>query len=76
MVHEFAYTYVDGQLNFEPRPELSDEFNEAAKKLMSAVIVRDGVCYTSSVGPITTIISSDPHRGPEEQVKIVLKTAV
>ena len=66
MVHEFSYTYVDGQLIFEPRPELSDEINEAARVLLSCVIVRDGVCYTSSVGPIDTIY----HGG----VKIVLKT--
>lgn len=58
MVHEFKYTYVDGQLILEPRPELSEELNEAARKLLRAVVVRDGICYTSSV------VSSD--------VKIVL----
>jgi hypothetical protein len=64
-IHEFTYSYVDGQLIFDPRPELSEEINEAAKKLLSAVIVRDGVCYTSSVGPISTIYDG--------LVKIVLK---
>lgn len=68
MVYEFYYSYVDGQVIFEPRPELSVEINEAAKKLLSAVIVMDGVCYTSSVGPISTIYDG--------LVKIILKTTV
>lgn len=58
MAHEFSYTFADGQVILEPRPELSDEINQVARGLLSAVIVRDGVCYTTSIdgGGIVKIV--------------------